>query len=208
MTTSATETLLEQAQRSPHTGNEISGVLEVVHQRSVRFWNAFNTQAFLSPIGDAWSPSDNVRHLTKTMRAVTLGLRLPRVPLWLDAMRAPCASRSYDEMRVAYVDALTPGVTAGPFTPSTQAPPSDPDAERTRIMAFHAIAVDGLRSRLARWPESALDRRRLPHPLMGSITVREMMLFVLYHNQHHVETVRRRVAELPASGSRSTGRRS
>ena len=208
MTDNTTEFVQEPVQRSPHTGAEIAGVLDVVHQRSVRFWNAFNTQAFLSPIGDAWSPADNVRHLTKTMRAVTLGLRMPRLLLLLDVFRAPSASRSYDEMRTLYVAALKPGVTAGPFTPSAMQAPKDSDAERARIMSFHAIAVDRLRASLARWPESALDRRTMPHPLLGAISAREMMLFVLYHNQHHVETVRRRLAELQTSGNRSGGRRS
>ena len=182
--------------RAPYTGEEICATLELVHGKSKRFWDAFNTNAFLSPIGDAWSPADNVRHLTKTMRAVTLGLQIPRVLWFWDVFRPMAASRSYDEVRIAYIERLATGATAGPFTPKTRPTPSDPDAERAEIMSYHAIALKALSAGLARWPETSLDKRTMPHPLLGAITVREMMLFVLYHNQHHVDTVRRRLAAL------------
>jgi hypothetical protein len=32
----------------------------------------------------------------------------------------------------------------------------------------------------------------MPHPLLGKLTVREMLLFTLYHNLHHVQNVARR----------------
>jgi len=44
------------------------------------------------------------------------------------------------------------------------------------------------------WPESDLDRCLLPHPLLGKLTVREMIFFTLYHNLHHVQNVQRRRA--------------
>jgi hypothetical protein len=36
----------------------------------------------------------------------------------------------------------------------------------------------------------------LPHPLLGKLTVREMLFFTLYHQRHHVAVVERRIAEL------------
>jgi hypothetical protein len=41
-----------------------------------------------------------------------------------------------------------------------------------------------------------LDRLRLPHPGLGLLTVREMLLFTLYHNTHHVLGVERRRSSL------------
>lgn len=192
MTDHATTT--DPVLRAPHTGEEIRAALASVHGKSVRFWNAFNTPAFLAPIGDAWSPAENVRHLTKTMRAVTIGLELPRLLLLFDVFRTMRASRSYDDVRMAYLERLSTGATAGPFTPKKRSAPADPEAERAQIMQYHVAAMESLCWRLARWPESALDRRTMPHPLLGALTVREMLLFVLYHNQHHVETVRKRLA--------------
>jgi hypothetical protein len=36
------------------------------------------------------------------------------------------------------------------------------------------------------WSEDDLDNHRLPHPLLGKLTVREMLFFTLYHIQHHM----------------------
>jgi uncharacterized damage-inducible protein DinB len=36
-----------------------------------------------------------------------------------------------------------------------------------------------------RWSEKELDKRQLPHPLMGKLTLREMLFFTHYHTLHH-----------------------
>ena len=37
-----------------------------------------------------------------------------------------------------------------------------------------------------RWPEPSLDRYQLLHPLLGRLTVREMLEFSVYHHAHHL----------------------
>ncbi len=49
--------------------------------------------------------------------------------------------------------------------------------------------VSGLVGKIPGWSEAALDRYRLPHPLLGKLTVREMLFFTLYHNAHHLDQV-------------------
>ena len=58
-------------------------------------------------------------------------------------------------------------------------------ATRRRIDSELVSAAGG-------WSEGDLDRVRLPHPLLGTLTVREMLLFALYHGLHHVNSVARR----------------
>jgi hypothetical protein len=43
------------------------------------------------------------------------------------------------------------------------------------------------------WREADLDRYLLPHPLLGKLTLREMLHFTLYHNYHHVQSVATRL---------------
>ena len=113
-------------------------------------------------------------------------------PRWILLLRfgRGGTSRGYAEMKDVYLARLAQGASAGRFAPAPARESSD--AERDRIMGFHAAAIDHLGASIARWPERALDARRLPHPLLGPITVREMLFFTLYHNRHHVESVQRR----------------
>jgi hypothetical protein len=42
--------------------------------------------------------------------------------------------------------------------------------------------------------EKDLDVYILPHPLLGKVTLREMLYFTIHHNEHHLETLRSRTA--------------
>ncbi|WP_145979260.1 DinB family protein [Gemmatimonas phototrophica] len=178
------------------SGSDIRTALHALHRESVAYWDALNTATFLAPIGTAWSPAENVRHLTKSMRAVTQGLQLPRVVLLVAFGRATAPSRPYAAVREVYRARLAQGASAGRFAPRPHAAPSNPEDARARTMAAHAAAVASLCDAVERWPERALDARRLPHPLLGRLTVREMLFFTLYHNRHHLENVQRRFASI------------
>ena len=65
-------------------------------------------------------------------------------------------------------------------------------------MDHHSETLRGLTQGMERWTETQLDAHRMPHPLMGKLTVREMMLFTLLHNRHHVQVAERRLQETGA----------
>lgn len=178
----------------PSTGTSIQTALREVHTASVSYWETFDSPTFLASIGDAWSPADNVRHLTSSMRAVTRGMRMPRLFLLVAFGRSTSPSRPFATVREVYRARLAHGASAGRFAPRPRDAAVDPHAERARIMSEHAMAVTALCDVVAQWPEAALDARRLPHPLLGPLTVREMLLFTVYHNRHHLENVQRRLA--------------
>jgi len=48
-----------------------------------------------------------------------------------------------------------------------------------------------MQAALGKWSDKALDNYLLPHPLLGKMTVREILFFTLYHNLHHVNDVQR-----------------
>jgi hypothetical protein len=45
--------------------------------------------------------------------------------------------------------------------------------------------IDQLARRVNRFSESELDQLLLPHPLLGKLTLREMVYFTIYHAHHH-----------------------
>lgn len=106
----------------PRSGAEIAAALRTLHQESVAYWSSFDTSAFLAPIGEAWSPADNVRHLTKSIRAVTTGLKLPPIVVRLLYGGATAPSRDYASMRDTYRARLAKGADAGKFAPGPRRP--------------------------------------------------------------------------------------
>jgi hypothetical protein len=177
------------------TRDQIVEALQQQDVESTAYWNAFDTDAFFSGIGTGWSPADTIRHLIKSTRPVVKALAMPRLFLRLLFGKARRPSRSYDDLRATYLGALAKGADAGRFAPS-QRTETDREAWRTQIMAQSAGVNRDLRAAIARWRDDKLDRCQLPHPLLGKLTVREMLFFTLYHQRHHGEVVKRRLHEL------------
>jgi hypothetical protein len=175
----------------PRTGAEIIAALQEVHRESVAYWATLSDAEFFAPIGTAWSPAENVRHLSKSMRAVQQGMRLPPFLVRLIFGRARGDARDYETIRTVYRERLAKGASAGRFAPSPKSPAADAASERRRIMRAHEASVDALIARIAQWSEADMDALALPHPLLGPLSVREMVLFTVYHNTHHVQNVQR-----------------
>jgi hypothetical protein len=182
----------------PMTGAEVVAELRRVHDESVRYWAGYATAEFFHrPTPDVWSPADQVRHLTKAVRAVTKGFALPRIALRVLFGAARARSRSFAELPRDYRARLAGGGRAGRFSPRALEAHEVGEETRARLLAEHAAAIDACCSALGEWPERALDRYRIPHPLLGKLTVREMGYFTLYHNVHHVHVAERRRNPLP-----------
>jgi hypothetical protein len=183
----------------PSSKRELLRELRALHESSTEFWDSFPASDFFAPLGDAWSPADNVRHLIKSNRPVARALRLPRIALLARFGIALRRSRTFAEVRDTYRAALARGVTAGRFAPAPEPAPADPDAARRALMKKRAEIAADLESAVEAWGERALGRFRLPHPALGMLTVREMLFFTLYHNLHHVNNVARRMGDRPAA---------
>jgi hypothetical protein len=177
----------------PASKAELLGELRSLHARSTEFWARFGADEFYAPLGDAWSPADNVRHLIKSNRPVAMGLELPKIALVLRGGLGLRRSRSYREVRETYRAALARGVTAGRFAPRPEPAPADADGARRTLMERRDQVAADLHAAIEAWGERALDRCRMPHPALGLLTVREMLFFTLYHNLHHVLNVARRL---------------
>jgi DinB superfamily len=184
---------------SPQTREQIVRAFEEQEIESVEYWRAFDNDAFYRKIGSSWSPAETVRHLNKSMRPVVKALAMPKLFLRLVFGKPGRPSLTYDEFCGRYLQALAEGGQAGRFAPTSQSR-SDLATWRHTIMSEFARVSGELRRVIGRWPERKLDSLQLPHPLLGKLTVREMLFFTLYHQRHHIAVVKRRLQESPAAG--------
>lgn len=180
--------------QSPHTREQIVEAFERQERESIAYWNAFDTDAFFAKIGESWSPAETVRHLTKSIRPLVKALGLPRLLLRLRFGKPKRAPMTFDALRDHYRRLLAEGGNAGRFAPSANA-----ETDRTAIMTRFAAVNRELRAAIHRWPDAKLDTLQLPHPLLGKLTVREMLFFTLYHERHHMDVVARNLAARAAA---------
>jgi hypothetical protein len=94
---------------------------------------------------------------------------------------------------------LKQGAGAGTFAPEANQAQGDEEARRAQLMATRTELSQQLWSAIDVWRDADLDRYLLPHPLLGKLTLREMLFFTLYHNYHHVQSVAARLRGAPVS---------
>ncbi len=130
-----------------------------------------------------WSPAQQAEHLVKSVHPVTLAFSLPKFVLPLIFGRANRQSRTYDDLIAKYKAKLAAGGTASkPFVPGIPENPAAVYAELEKTVA-------SLCNRMENFSEEQLDTLILPHPLLGKLTLREMLYFTAYHARHHQQLI-------------------
>lgn len=79
------------------------------------------------------------------------------------------------------------GKARGPFIP-----PVILFENKESLIKQYLLQKEKLISKIKRQSEEELDLYILPHPLLGKLTLREMLFFTIYHNRHHLELLQKR----------------
>lgn len=125
--------------------------------------------------------SQQLDHIIRAVSPLAMGLRLPKIFIGLLFGKANRASKDYNELVKKYKSKLELGGKAsGRFVP-TQIKFSDKQKNIAKLLKL----INALKKNITGFSETQLDKYILPHPLLGKITVREMMFFTIYHVEHH-----------------------
>ncbi|GMW01706.1 MAG: hypothetical protein AMXMBFR84_28430 [Candidatus Hydrogenedentota bacterium] len=134
-----------------------------------------------------WTAGQHLEHLILSTKPLNLALRLPKIALKLKFGTSGRPSLTFDGMVDRYRGALSAGgVAAGPFVPDAVSPD-----QKAAIMDRFRNEGDRLATAIAKWDDESLDNLQLPHPLMGNLTVREMLYFTIYHTRYHLDVLAR-----------------
>jgi hypothetical protein len=114
-----------------------------------------------------------------------MALSLPDWFLKIYVGKANRPSKTYEELVEKYKYKLSQGGTA-----SSPYIPKEVPVESQRIITRQIRTnVDKLCKKLERYSEERLDTLILPHPLLGKVTLREMMYFTIHHARHHQNSI-------------------
>lgn len=141
---------------------------------------------FTKSVDSKWSAGQQLEHIVKAVSPVNLAFSLPRPVVRLLFGKANRPSRTYDELVTKYQSKLSQGERASRrFTP-------DLVHLHQREALFQKLdgLVSALAKKIAGYSEEQLDVLLLPHPLLGKLTLREMIYFTIYHAGHHEKQVR------------------
>lgn len=156
------------------------------NQRAEIWFDEIPAADFFKRQGEAWSPSDNLDHMIRAVKPITKALKMPKITLQAMFGSPEKPSLSYEELCQMYREAIAQGGQAsGRYLPEQKSPVDDGEEQKKNLLAEWRDAGDDLVSAAEKWQENDLDQHQLPHPLLGKLTIREMLYFVIYHNLRH-----------------------
>ena len=149
-------------------------------------------EAFERNTGGKWSAGQDLAHLVKTLRVISLGLGLPPGVFRLFLGKPNRPSRPYDQFSARYREKMSAGIQA----PSYVLPPKVVFADRDRLIGRLRELNDGICRKLTTMKEQTLDEYIVPHPLFGKITLREFFMAIWLHTDHHTALLKKKL-EIP-----------
>ena len=153
-----------------------------------RYISSLNKEQFeVSPNGK-WSAGQNLDHLIRAIKPLQLAYGLPKFALTILFGKANRPSRTYDELVIKYKTKLTAGGKASrPFIP-----PVVSFEKKDALIKKYVEQKQKLTLKIEKQSEADLDKYVLPHPLLGKVTLREMLYFTVHHNEHHLNLLKSR----------------
>ncbi len=165
---------------------ELSDKLISAHTDFIQFLGSLGEEAFSFSAAEKWNAGQQLDHIARSVTPVNNAMDLPDDFLREKFGEAGRVSRTFEELVQYYQQKLAEGGKAsGPFVP----PPAIAFADRTALLENLRGTVSALSEKITKSTEEKLDRYQLPHPLLGMLTIREMLYFTTYHVTHHQHSV-------------------
>lgn len=170
------------------TLDELLTAMQTRHAEVDGYSRGLSTDQFFAAPEGRWSPAQHLLHLEMGHTAMAGGLNAPeRLPLYSDS------PRSDDEVREVYLAALKARpLVNNPFIRPVERT-ADAGADQEAVLDAYRASNERLQAAVRTWADADLDTRAMPHPLIGLLSVREMLGWALYHDGHHLAGMRRQV---------------
>jgi hypothetical protein len=138
-----------------------------------------------------WTAGQHVEHLRMSTAPINTILKLPKFIIKYKWGTCNRPERNFEELVDKYavkLQNLAEGVTA----PSKFMPRFVSASEKEVILD----KLDNERHKMIKltekWDEKALSKYVIPHPLLGKLSVREMLYFTILHTDHHRQILKNR----------------
>jgi len=151
------------------------------HHSFMDYINSLSDNDFIHKSTAAkWSAGQQPQHIYLSVRPINIALLIPKFILNI-LFGKPHQNRTYEELVVIYQKSLLNGGKAG-----SQFIPKNVSIGKRKILIGDLTGlIKSLNEKIERLSEQDLDKYILPHPLIGKISIREMLYFTIYHVQHH-----------------------
>ena len=171
------------------TGQAIAERLRATHDALIGAVTALPEGVRTAPANGKWSPAQHLEHIRIGLALTNKALGLPPILLRWRFGTPNRPGRDYDALVARYREKLS----AGGRAPSRFVPKQVGENGLADLQAAISKHVEDLARRSSRWSDHRMDSYLVPHPLLGKLTLRELLYFTCYHAEHHQALIERDV---------------
>ncbi len=132
---------------------------------------------------EKWTAGQQLEHIVLCVKPLVQVFSMEKSAIAQTFGREERPGRSQEQMFNAYKEKLSEGGKApARFVPDVNATP-----QRNELSEKLAKLISELCSKLESFTDEELDSLLIPHPLLGNLTLREMLFNAIHHVDHHYE---------------------
>jgi len=157
------------------------------HQSFAEYVLSLNESDFMFSTMAKWTAGQQLDHILRGVSPVKMALSLPKFVPKLLFGKTNRSSMDYNSLVSKYQSKLAAGSKA-----SRQFIPPEINFKQREVLRNKLLkSVENLCQKIDKFSENQLDEYLLPHPILGKLTIREMLYFTIYHVEHHHLAVKR-----------------
>ena len=164
----------------------IDGLIDVF-DRTIEYCQNQDHTSFEKSINDKWSTAQNIEHLCSSTFPIAKAMAMPKLMMKMTFGTNNREERSITEIYDKYQVKLKEGLKA----PSQFEPAFIGNNQKKETLEKFKYAKEKLIKIVDKWDEKAMSKYLLPHPALGKMTIREILLFTIFHTEHHLNAIKR-----------------
>ncbi len=166
---------------------DIVQALEEKHQTLLNWLENHDDDKWEVGPKDQWTAGQQALHLLQSISTLNNALTIPKFVLKFKFGKANRDVRDYQTVVNRYHERLKEvnGATFGPSR-NMKIPKLK---EKPYLLDRIQVENKKLQYKTNKWDDKQLDSYVLPHPLMGKMPIREIIMWTAYHVEHHTKTL-------------------
>ena len=167
---------------------DIADLLEQKHQQLFDWINNQPNENWEKGPEGKWTMGQHILHLVNSLQLLNNALSYPRFFLKYKFGVSNREGRDYETVAKKYQQKLSENQDrARVFNQKLKTPTL---AEKEHLLTRFQIQQKKLQYKTRKISDKNLDTLVIPHPLMGKMTVREIIMWTAHHTEHHYKTLK------------------
>jgi len=160
------------------------GIIELLtknHDSFISYIAGLTAEDYAYSHQQKWTAGQQLEHIVLCVKPLEQVFKMEQSAIAQTFGLPDKPGSSYEALLAAYLEKLKAGGSA----PARYVPETGEVDQRPQLSESLRNMVSELCSLIDRFEEQDLDRLCIPHPLLGNLSLREMLYNAIYHVTHH-----------------------